>query len=106
MDDAEYGGSSRRRLSRPAGRRGKDSLPAREGGLTSGRSGLSFEQLFEMSKAKKTLLSDDHAVALADLSRCVRASPTRLRIAVSCLRAPLAVSGIASAGSALRGRWC
>lgn len=47
-----------------------------------------------MSKAKKTTLSDDHAVALADLFRLL-GDPTRLRIVVSCLRTPLAVSDIA-----------
>jgi DNA-binding transcriptional ArsR family regulator len=47
-----------------------------------------------MSKAKKTLLSDDHAVALADLFRLL-GDPTRLKIVVSCLRTPLAVSDIA-----------
>lgn len=48
-----------------------------------------------MSKAKKTLLSDDHAVALADLFRLL-GDPTRLKIVVSCLRTPLAVSDIAA----------
>ena len=47
-----------------------------------------------MSKVKKTLLSDDHAVALADLFRLL-GDPTRLKIVVSCLRTPLAVSDIA-----------
>lgn len=47
-----------------------------------------------MSKPKKTILSDDHAVALADLFRLL-GDPTRLRIVVSCLRTPLAVSDIA-----------
>ncbi|MFN4017043.1 MAG: ArsR/SmtB family transcription factor [Reyranella sp.] len=47
-----------------------------------------------MSKPKKILLSDDHAVALADLFRLL-GDPTRLKIVVSCLRAPLAVSDIA-----------
>ncbi len=47
-----------------------------------------------MSKVKKTILSDDHAVALADLFRLL-GDPTRLRIVVSCLRTPLAVSDIA-----------
>ena len=47
-----------------------------------------------MSKAKNTLLSDDHAVALADLFRLL-GDPSRLRIVVSCLRTPLAVSDIA-----------
>ena len=47
-----------------------------------------------MSKAKKTSLSDDHAVALADLFRLL-GDPTRLKIVVSCLRTPLAVSDIA-----------
>ena len=47
-----------------------------------------------MSKSKKTLLSADHAVALADLFRLL-GDPTRLKIVVSCLRTPLAVSDIA-----------
>lgn len=47
-----------------------------------------------MSKAKKTILSDDHAVALADLFRLL-GDASRLRIVVACLRAPLAVSEIA-----------
>ena len=47
-----------------------------------------------MSKAKKTALSDDHAVALADLFRLL-GDASRLRIVVSCLRTPLAVSEIA-----------
>lgn len=47
-----------------------------------------------MSKAKKHILSDDHAVALADLFRLL-GDPTRLKIVVSCLRTPLAVSDIA-----------
>jgi ArsR family transcriptional regulator, lead/cadmium/zinc/bismuth-responsive transcriptional repressor len=47
-----------------------------------------------MSKAKKTVLSDDHATALADLFRLL-GDPTRLRIVVACLRTPLAVSDIA-----------
>jgi len=47
-----------------------------------------------MSTTKKTTLSDDHAVALADLFRLL-GDPTRLRIVVSCLRTPLAVSDIA-----------
>ncbi len=47
-----------------------------------------------MSKTRKTLLSDDHATALADLFRLL-GDPTRLRIVVSCLRTPLAVSDIA-----------
>lgn len=47
-----------------------------------------------MSKAKKTVLSDDHAVALADLFRLL-GDASRLRIVVACLRAPLAVSEIA-----------
>lgn len=47
-----------------------------------------------MYKAKKPFLSDDHAVALADLFRLL-GDPTRLKIVVSCLRAPLAVSDIA-----------
>src|SRR5712664_1233390 len=48
-----------------------------------------------MSKAKKTLLSDDNATALADLFRLL-GDPSRLRIVVSCLRTPLAVSDIAN----------
>jgi len=47
-----------------------------------------------MSKTKKTVLSDDHAAALADLFRLL-GDPTRLKIVVSCLRTPLAVSEIA-----------
>ncbi|MBR2814486.1 MAG: winged helix-turn-helix transcriptional regulator [Reyranella sp.] len=47
-----------------------------------------------MSKAKKPVLTDDHAVALADLFRLL-GDPTRLKIVVSCLRTPLAVSDIA-----------
>jgi DNA-binding transcriptional ArsR family regulator len=47
-----------------------------------------------MSKAKKTALSDDHAMALADLFRLL-GDASRLRIVVACLRAPLAVSEIA-----------
>jgi ArsR family transcriptional regulator, lead/cadmium/zinc/bismuth-responsive transcriptional repressor len=47
-----------------------------------------------MSRTKKPLLSDDHAVALADLFRLL-GDPSRLRIVVSCLRTPLAVSDIA-----------
>ena len=47
-----------------------------------------------MSKAKKPILTDDHAVALADLFRLL-GDPTRLKIVVSCLRTPLAVSDIA-----------
>ncbi|MBS0223605.1 MAG: winged helix-turn-helix transcriptional regulator [Proteobacteria bacterium] len=47
-----------------------------------------------MSKAKKTILSDDHAMALADLFRLL-GDASRLRIVVACLRAPLAVSEIA-----------
>jgi ArsR family transcriptional regulator, lead/cadmium/zinc/bismuth-responsive transcriptional repressor len=47
-----------------------------------------------MSKAKKPVLSDDHAVALADLFRLL-GDPSRLRIVVSCLKTPLAVSDIA-----------
>src|SRR4029450_2843162 len=47
-----------------------------------------------MSKAKKTVLSDDHATALADLFRLL-GDPSRLRIVVACLRTPLAVSDIA-----------
>jgi DNA-binding transcriptional ArsR family regulator len=47
-----------------------------------------------MSKTKKTVLSDDHATALADLFRLL-GDPTRLKIVVACLRTPLAVSDIA-----------
>ena len=47
-----------------------------------------------MSRLKKTLLPDDHAVALADLFRLL-GDPSRLRIVVACLRTPLAVSDIA-----------
>ncbi|MDO8976018.1 helix-turn-helix transcriptional regulator [Reyranella sp.] len=47
-----------------------------------------------MSKSKNILLSADHAVALADLFRLL-GDPTRLKIVVSCLRTPLAVSDIA-----------
>ena len=47
-----------------------------------------------MSKPKKLLLPDDHAVAMAELFRLL-GDPTRLKIVVSCLRTPLAVSDIA-----------
>jgi DNA-binding transcriptional ArsR family regulator len=47
-----------------------------------------------MYKAKQSLLSDDDAIALADLFRLL-GDPSRLRIVVSCLRTPLAVSDIA-----------
>ncbi|MBY0325222.1 MAG: metalloregulator ArsR/SmtB family transcription factor [Reyranella sp.] len=47
-----------------------------------------------MSKVKKTVLSDGHATALADLFRLL-GDPTRLKIVVACLRTPLAVSDIA-----------
>ncbi len=47
-----------------------------------------------MSKSKTSLLSDDHAVALADLFRLL-GDPSRLRIVVACLKTPLAVSDIA-----------
>ena len=47
-----------------------------------------------MSRAKQPLLSDDDASALADLFRLL-GDPSRLRIVVSCLRTPLAVSDIA-----------
>src|SRR5258708_37791473 len=47
-----------------------------------------------MSKAKQSLLADDDAAALADLFRLL-GDPSRLRIVVSCLRTPLAVSDIA-----------
>ena len=47
-----------------------------------------------MSRAKQSSLSDDDATALADLFRLL-GDPSRLRIVVSCLRTPLAVSDIA-----------
>jgi DNA-binding transcriptional ArsR family regulator len=47
-----------------------------------------------MSRARKIVLSDDHAVALADLFRLL-GDASRLRIVVSCLKTPLAVSDIA-----------
>lgn len=47
-----------------------------------------------MSKAKKPAFSDDDATALADLFRLL-GDASRLRIVVSCLRTPLAVSDIA-----------
>ncbi|HEX9524049.1 MAG TPA: metalloregulator ArsR/SmtB family transcription factor [Reyranella sp.] len=47
-----------------------------------------------MSRAKQSLLADDDAIALADLFRLL-GDPSRLRIVVSCLRTPLAVSDIA-----------
>ena len=47
-----------------------------------------------MSRAKQPLLSDDDASALADLFRLL-GDPSRLRIVVSCLRTPRAVSDIA-----------
>jgi ArsR family transcriptional regulator, lead/cadmium/zinc/bismuth-responsive transcriptional repressor len=47
-----------------------------------------------VSRAKQPLLSDDDASALADLFRLL-GDPSRLRIVVSCLRTPLAVSDIA-----------
>lgn len=47
-----------------------------------------------MSRAKQPLLSDDDASALAALFRLL-GDPSRLRIVVSCLRTPLAVSDIA-----------
>jgi DNA-binding transcriptional ArsR family regulator len=47
-----------------------------------------------MSRTQKATLSDDHAVALADLFHLL-GDPSRLRIVVSCLRTPLAVSDIA-----------
>jgi DNA-binding transcriptional ArsR family regulator len=47
-----------------------------------------------MSRTRKTILSDDHAVALADLFRLL-GDASRLRIVVSCLKTPLAVSDIA-----------
>lgn len=46
-----------------------------------------------MSK-RRLQLSDDHAMALADLFRLL-GDPTRLRIVVACLRTPRAVSDIA-----------
>jgi DNA-binding transcriptional ArsR family regulator len=47
-----------------------------------------------VSRAKQPLLSDDDASALAALFRLL-GDPSRLRIVVSCLRTPLAVSDIA-----------
>jgi DNA-binding transcriptional ArsR family regulator len=47
-----------------------------------------------MSRSRKIVLSDDHAVALADLFRLL-GDASRLRIVVSCLKTPLAVSDIA-----------
>lgn len=47
-----------------------------------------------MSKTRKAVLSDDHAMALADLFRLL-GDASRLRIVVACLRAPLSVSEIA-----------
>jgi DNA-binding transcriptional ArsR family regulator len=47
-----------------------------------------------MARTKKPLLSDDHAMALADLFRLL-GDPSRLKIVVLCLRTPLAVSDIA-----------
>jgi DNA-binding transcriptional ArsR family regulator len=47
-----------------------------------------------VSRAKQPILSDDDASALADLFRLL-GDPSRLRIVVSCLRTPLAVSDIA-----------
>jgi ArsR family transcriptional regulator, lead/cadmium/zinc/bismuth-responsive transcriptional repressor len=47
-----------------------------------------------VSRAKQPLLPDDDASALADLFRLL-GDPSRLRIVVSCLRTPLAVSDIA-----------
>jgi DNA-binding transcriptional ArsR family regulator len=47
-----------------------------------------------VSRAKQPLLSDDDASALADLFRLL-GDPSRLRIVVSCLRTPRAVSDIA-----------
>jgi DNA-binding transcriptional ArsR family regulator len=47
-----------------------------------------------MSKSKKVLLPDDHAVALADLFRLL-GDASRLKIMVACLKKPLAVSDIA-----------
>ena len=47
-----------------------------------------------MSRAKHSSLSDDDATALANLFRLL-GDPSRLRIVVSCLRTPLAVSDIA-----------
>ena|SRR5690349_18746597 len=47
-----------------------------------------------MPRPRKTVLSDDHATALADLFRLL-GDGTRLRIVVACLRTPLAVSDIA-----------
>ena len=47
-----------------------------------------------MSKTKKPDFPDDDATALADLFRLL-GDASRLRIVVSCLRTPLAVSDIA-----------
>jgi DNA-binding transcriptional ArsR family regulator len=47
-----------------------------------------------MSRIRKSAFSDDDATALADLFRLL-GDPSRLRIVVSCLRTPLAVSDIA-----------
>jgi ArsR family transcriptional regulator, lead/cadmium/zinc/bismuth-responsive transcriptional repressor len=47
-----------------------------------------------VSRAKKALLSDDHALALADLFRLL-GDASRLKIVVACLKKPLAVSDIA-----------
>jgi len=47
-----------------------------------------------MSRVKKAILSDDRAMALADLFRLL-GDPSRLRIVIACLRTPLAVSQIA-----------
>jgi len=47
-----------------------------------------------MSKPKKKLLSDDDALALADLFRLL-GDASRLKIVVACLEKPLAVSDIA-----------
>ena len=48
-----------------------------------------------MSKSLRVALSDDHAVALADLFRLL-GDASRLRIVVACLKKPLAVSDIAA----------
>ena len=47
-----------------------------------------------MSRPKKPLLSDDHALELADLFRLL-GDASRLKIVVACLKKPLAVSDIA-----------
>jgi ArsR family transcriptional regulator, lead/cadmium/zinc/bismuth-responsive transcriptional repressor len=55
-----------------------------------------------VSRAKKALLSDDHALALADLFRLL-GDASRLKIVVACLKKPLAVSDIADKLGLLKG---